>query len=404
MISPALRSSAALSGLCALAIATLLSACYDHRVTQAIIERRRRAKEAEGAKIHAARTASPKTGTRQGRVRFFVSKSFSEQHRDATHMLASLIDEANNVATSHFNLRFEIASTSAWTPKCDPNRLEQCTNELAKLDPGEDGDWIVGVLGAMPSFTATFEQLGMARLPGRHFVIRDVSDLAEREAIDRAFATFTPARRDEIYKRRKSHKRLAIFLHEWAHTLGGLHVQNNKSLLNPSYDDSMEAFDDGNHGLIDASLRDLFRYAGTHDELKAYLHGNAVGEFAAEERVALLARLEEPAPRAQGSAGGEGAALPEHQLLVRGSEEGLLAGFDQADRAAYREAAHLTAAGDSVAALAIAKPLGERHPDSYAVQYLLCGLAMQLGDHALAQSACPRASSPSGAGTQHPTR
>jgi hypothetical protein len=381
----------------AIAITTFFVGCvYDHRVTQAIIERRRRAKEAEGSEIHATHTGVAGAGTRRGRLRFYVAKDFREQHREWRHALSSLADAANGVVGPNFRVQFEVAAATEWIPKCDQARLESCLAELERLDAGEDGDWVVGVLGATASFTSSFEHLGMARSVGRHFVVRDVSDLAERAAIDSAFATFTPARRDEIYKRRKTHKRLAVFLHEWGHTLGAMHIQNVKSLLNPTYDDSMESFDDANHGLVDASLRDVFRYAGTRDELKAYLHSSSGGGLPAEERNALLAQLERNAPQDQGLAASapKAAPLPEHPFLVKGREDELLVDLDQGDRETYTRAATLTAAGDVVSALELTKPLGEKHPDNYAVQHLLCGLAMQLGQHVVAQQACPRASGP----------
>jgi hypothetical protein len=234
----------------------------------------------------------------------------------------------------------------------------------------------------------------------RHFVVRDVSDLAERSAIDAAFASMTPARRDEIYKRRKTHKRLAVFLHEWGHTLGAQHVESVKSLLNPTYDDSMQSFDDANHGLIDASLRDLFRYAGTHDELLAYLRSPAGSELPGEARTALVAQLE-PAPAAPATpaiaaSAPKARSAPEHPFLVRGSDDELLSGWEQPDRDAYWQAAALTVSGDTPAALLLARPLGERHPDNYAVQHLLCNLAMQHSQQVLAEQACPRALKGSG--------
>jgi hypothetical protein len=384
----------------ALTLSGLLCACYDHRFTQAIIENRRRAREAEGAEIHAARSGPAKGGIRVARVRFHVAKGFREQHREWRHTLSALLDAANGIAKPGFQVQFEMAAAVEWEPKCDHAHLDVCLAEIVKLEAGEDGDWVVGVLGAAASFTTSFEQLGMAQSVSRHFVVRDVSDLAERAAIDQGFASLTPARRDEIYKRRKTHKRLAVFLHEWGHTLGALHVSSAKSLLNPFYDDSMEQFDEGNLGLIDASLRDVFRYAGTHDELKAYLRSSAGAQLPAEERNALLAQLEGSLPNTPAGvqSGASARVMPEHAFLVQGKEDVLLAGLEPQERDAYLQAATSVAAGDYMAGLATAKPLAEKHPDNYAVQHLVCSLAMQLGQQSTAERACPRALSGAGAG------
>ncbi|MFT3924122.1 MAG: M12 family metallo-peptidase [Myxococcales bacterium] len=381
-----------------------LAACfYDHRITQAIVERRKRAREAEGAKLRKAPgVALPSSALKHGRIRFYVSKEYRQQHTDFQTPLRSLVDQANDIVGSNFGVRFEVALITEWSPACNPERLQDCVNELVKTDPGEDGDWVVGMMGALPSFTSSFDLLGMARVMSHHFVLRDVSDLAERAAIDRAFASFTSARRDEIYQHRKTHKRLCVFLHEWGHTLGAMHVDSKESLLNPAYDEHMQSFDEANHGLVAASLRDRFQYAGKHEELLAYLEGSASAGFAPAARDELLAMIK-PAPpeavpaSALASSGSSAPALttpapeapPQHAFLVQGDEAEVLRDVEPADRDVYKEAAKLTAAGDSFGALKLMEPLCARYPKNYAVQYLGCGLAMQLGYRPVAHKACP---------------
>lgn len=366
------------------------------------MERRRQAKQAEGAKIRAASAATPKSGVKQGRVRFYVAKDFRSQHSEWRAPLHNLVTAANDIAGPNFGVRFEVALTAEWAPACAPHDLAACLTELQRLDPGEDGDWVVGVLGAEPSFTTSFDDLGMARVPGRHFVLRDVSDLAERDAIERAFASLSAARREEIYKRRKAHKRLAAFLHEWGHTMGALHVDSSDSLLHPAYDDRMNSFDEANHGLIAAGLRDRFQYSGKHSELIAYLQGSAAASFRPDARESLLARLEAPvAPPAQvaavalpstpsSTAPDVTPSAPQHAFVVAGSEQDLTSSLEPADRATYQEAVKLTLASDTFGALKLIEPVAQRYPKNYAVQHLACGLAMQIGYQAMAQQACPR--------------
>lgn len=142
MAPPEVGSVAPRRRLGILALFVLLGACYDHRFTQAIIERNRRARQAEGAKIQAARASTPKGGMRRGRVRFYVAKPFTEQHREWRHAISSLLDAANGVLGPNFALQLELEAISEWQPKCDPAHLDGCVAELAKLEAGEDGDWI----------------------------------------------------------------------------------------------------------------------------------------------------------------------------------------------------------------------------------------------------------------------
>jgi len=53
-------------------------ACYDHRITQAILEHRRHVKAAEGAQITARASARPIT--MRGRIKLYVAQDYRQQH------------------------------------------------------------------------------------------------------------------------------------------------------------------------------------------------------------------------------------------------------------------------------------------------------------------------------------
>jgi hypothetical protein len=379
-----------------------VSACfYDHRVTQAIQERRRRAREAEGARIGTSGAASSVKAQRVGRLRFYVAEGYRRQHPAWKRDLEDLVERANGVLGPSFGLRLEVSELNAWAPVCDANELESCLDELATHEPADEREWLVGVLPALPRFTTRFDELGVARVPGHHFVLRDVSDPVERAA-DAAFPAHTQAQRDDIYARRKEHKRLAVFLHEWAHALGALHAVSADGLLHPSYDDRMADFDPANAGLVHAALDDAFSGESGHAALLAELSTAPADSFVAGERDALVARLEaaereaeeseEPEPAEWTAEQRAQAAPAAHPFVVQGREDELLAGFAAAERGAYREAVRLVDA-DPEQALAALTPLVAQHPESYAVQHLACGLTMQLGHQADMQATCARAQS-----------
>ncbi len=272
-----------------LAFLSVSGCIYDHRMTQAILERRRRAKEAEGARIGASRAPVTQRPTRySARVRFYVSDDFRRQHPGWRGSLEDVVDASSAVLGSAFALRFEATELREWSPHCE--RLELCLDELAALDAGAEDLWIVGVLGDEPRYSSTFETLGLANIVSSHFVLRDVADLAERKAIDDAFPTHTEGQRSEIYKRRKAHKRLAIFLHEWAHTVGGLHSPEVEDLLHPSYDDREASFGYANAGLIEVGLQS--RYERDEGRLRDYVQGLDASRFTPGEHAKLAARLQ----------------------------------------------------------------------------------------------------------------
>ena len=344
-------------------VGCVLSACYDHRVTQAIIERRRAAKQAEGSEIR------PKVGAtavkHSGSLKFYVAADFRQQHPDWKERLLDLVDAVNAVLTPSFAVRLETAPPKEWSPHCDGSELQPCLEELVALDAGRDDEWIVGVLAAQPRFVTNFEDLGRAAAPGRHMILRDVSDMAERDSIDRAFPAMTQDRRDEIYARRKRHKRLATFLHEWAHTLGAGHSNESTSLLFPSYDDRMSSYDDTTTRTLEAAIEPRF---AAHPEAQA---------SAAEPENSAAKPSSSASPAA-----GQG-----QPYVVRGAEDELLTELTPADRSVYHQATQQAAASEAYGTL---EPLVERYPQSYAVQHLACGLLMQLGRNKEVQIVCTR--------------
>jgi hypothetical protein len=346
-----------------------LLGCYDHSVTQAIIERRRAAKQAEGSEIRPTFKGPSQPAKHSGTLKLYVAEDFRKQHPDWREKLLDLLDQANAILIPSFGLRLESAKPESWTPACDPAQLDACLEELMRLDPGGPQVWVLGVLGAQAQFVESFDQLGRATKPGSHMVVRDVSDLAERDAIDRAFPSMTQARRDEIYRHRKQHKRLAIFLHEWAHTLGAEHSTESSSLLFPNYDDRMASFDEASSSTVTAAL---------------------------PARLQTLPSASDPAPSptkaaATAAVANEGTepvqerSAPHANYVVRGDQQELLATLTPADRATYSTATQESSPSQAYATL---EPLVARYPDCYAVQHLACGLLMQLGRAADVQTVC----------------
>lgn len=388
---------------CWLGLLSFGACVYDHRITQAIMDRRRRAREAQGARIAPAPSMRPVRYT--GRVRFYVSDAYRAQHTEWRQPLEDLVDAASSIVGPTFAFRFSAVEIREWSPRCAQGEgLSPCLRELAQHDAGEPNLWIVGVLGDTPRYTTSFEQLGVAQLLSSHVLLRDVSDLAERDAIEQAFATHTPGDRAEIYTRRKRHKRLAVFLHEWGHTLGGLHSDDAQDLLHPSYDDRMTSFGNANAGLIEASLQS--RFAGDDKLLLGYVQNVDGARFVGREHADLLTLLRDRAPPATSpqatspqtvrSAGtapptarSSAVAISPAQVAAR-AESALPGGLTADDAKIYQASERASKEGDPALAWHGLRPLVDRYPGSAEVQHSACTLSMQLGDMAAAQKACTR--------------
>jgi hypothetical protein len=353
-------------------------ACYDHRVTQAILERRRVAKQAEGSEIRPTHAGPKRPPKHHATLKIYVAPEVRKQHPEWKESLLDLVDNANRILISSFGLQLEAAQPVSWEPRCDGTDLQVCLEELATLDAGAPDVWVLGVLGSQPQFIDSFDQLGRAALPGSHMVVRDVSDLAERDAIEKLIPPWEQGRRDEIYRHRKQHKRLAVFLHEWAHTMGANHVNDSSSLLFARYDDRMAGFDDEAVTTITAALEPRIAPRAGNPETAVASAQPAVGSRTTPARAASAST----STGAQSSSG-----TSRSGYAVQGDDQELLAALTPADRIAYDSAAQNAYPYDAYAAL---EPLVQRYPDCYAVQHLACGLLMQLGRAGDVQTVCNR--------------
>lgn len=353
-------------------------------VTQAVQSRNRVAEATKGAEVSGGGFDRPIEHT--GRIRVYASQEYKAQRAGWEGRVKHMVASATGVLGPAFGVQLEVVETAVWRPDCDPAKLRECLQELSQYDPGDDVDWVVGLVAAVPRFTTAFEEMGMANVPGRHFVLRDLYASGEREAINDMFPQMSAPKRDEIYKERQKHKRLVIFLHEWGHTMGALHTRNDYSILYPGYDSEMAGFSEENLHLIDAALADRFPLDPAFPALSEFIAANDSEVWMPGARDRLLTALGLEAARA---------ASPRKPapstVKIAGDDEQLLAGVTVEDRARYAKASAQFEAGDLDASWVSLEPLLDRYPDCYAIQHFGCSLAMHVGARQQAGSSCRRA-------------
>jgi len=353
-------------------------------VAQAVQSRNRNAEAMKGAELSGAGFERPIEHV--GRVRLYASQEYRAQRAGWESRVTTMVASAGEVLGPAFGLRLEVVDARVWNAECDPESLRECLDELALYDPGDDVDWVVGLISSVPRFTSSFDELGMASLPGRHFVLRDLYAAAERAAIEASFPQMATSKRDDIFKKRQKHKRRVVFLHEWAHTMGALHTRREDTILYPSYDAEVAGFSDENLGLIDASLVDRFPFDPSYPTLREYLAA-AKGElWFSGEREALLARLDGMTTQPNGAM-----APAPVQIAVAGNQDELLADLSAEDRARYAKANEQFNERDLEGSWESFEPLLQRYPDCYAIQHFGCSLAMHVGARQEAGEACRRA-------------
>jgi tetratricopeptide (TPR) repeat protein len=138
-------------------------------------------------------------------------------------------------------------------------------------------------------------QIANARYSSRCFVMRAMDDEEEGRALAGAFSMLPPAEREQLYSDRKAHKELVIFLHEWAHTLGVLHAEDETLIMNPSTDPRQAAFTDYEKRLIgivlDRRLRQRAQPFPETADLLRLLETAPPEEGSAKERATVLQEL-----------------------------------------------------------------------------------------------------------------
>ena len=166
------------------------------------------------------------------RIRFHADGDYRSEGGRWQENMKVLLGHLNKVVGQSFGVRFEAAEFRRWDRTGPNGALVPMLEQLEKLDPGPDVDWVVGLVSSLPLVSMSFHDLGKARVLGRHFVLRGMNSVAEMQDFERMFKAMEQSERDQLYGIRKAHKETSVFLHEWAHTLGAPHVEDPTRIMN----------------------------------------------------------------------------------------------------------------------------------------------------------------------------
>ncbi|NOK34593.1 tetratricopeptide repeat protein [Corallococcus exercitus] len=310
-------------------------------------------------------SSQPSTGpVRKIRVRVYADSDYREQVVRWRSSVVSQLQRASAVMQGPLGVVFELESTREWAHRGVEGELEGSLTALELTDPGEDVDLVVGFVSALKLFSSAQHELGMARLFGRHCVLREMGNPEEARAIMEALIHLPQDEQQTLYQERKMHKETSIFLHEWAHTLGAFHVRSSHWMMYPSYAPNQAAFASQTLALLKTSLRHAS--AGRRDDAAARAWATELG--------ALLASTSSPDWE-----GPEKEAVVEWLAKVREGKAPLVAHQPQAplppeDRRRLDEILALDKAGRVEVAAQQMEPLARRYPEDFFVQRLACYL------------------------------
>lgn len=227
-------------------VALLLTACGPSREERLIDALTPNRVAARGAAVEQARPPL--------RFRIYADASWQAQKGDWQRVAEEMVEQASGMAGYAFGVSFIVERVADWPDPGPNNNLGDRLDALVAYDPGEAGVWVVGLVGGVPVASSNFDQIGLARLAGRHFVMRSMADVQEADALsDRDRQVSAGHRR--LLRARLLHRRAVVFVHEWAHTMGALHVRDYAVVMASSYSQRIRSFGTLSQEIIRETLK-----------------------------------------------------------------------------------------------------------------------------------------------------
>jgi len=194
---------------------------------------------------------APQGASRAIRLRVYADRDYRGTVLRWQSKTRAQIQRINAVLGPVFNVYFEIESLRDWDRTHVGVPLgDGLIEELMGLDPGKEADLVVGLVTPLRGVATSVHSVGIARLLSRHFVLRGMDDEQEFFAFEREFQLISPEERRRLYDDRKAHKEIVVFLHEWGHTLGLLHEEERRFVMNPTYDPKQREFSDYDKNIV----------------------------------------------------------------------------------------------------------------------------------------------------------
>jgi tetratricopeptide (TPR) repeat protein len=230
------------------------------------------------------------------RVRFYTDREYrSSGGPQWQERVRVQLSQLNRLLEPAFGVRLEADSFRRWDRKGPNGALAPMLEELERLDPATDVDWVVGLVAPLPLISNSFHDLGWARVLSRHFVLRSMSSIPELDEFNRMFRALDRQQREALYTRRKEHRELAVFLHEWAHTLGAFHLEDPRRIMAAALSNESSAIGASEADLIAAGLSARQKSQGQDAidwaPLQRFLADHSGQDWPVHERAALEGAL-----------------------------------------------------------------------------------------------------------------
>jgi tetratricopeptide (TPR) repeat protein len=278
------------------------------------------------------------------------------------------IERTNEVLRATLGIALDLVEVKTWDRTSRLGAMSPALVDLEAIDPGKDVDLVVGLMTPLTIATSSFHELGMARLLGRHIVLRGMDDEQELRSFREAFHLMDAEDVADLYTKRLRHKEESVLIHELGHVLGAIHTKDATEVMHPDYSYEIGYLSPASIELMQLGLDRHARDVAP--EMIAALDRFDV-VFVDQARAMMRAFLEKPAARATDA-----------DVLEERPKEG-------ERRTPLDDARSLAGEGKVEAAWALLEPM--RGDDRAAPT--VCAVASRLGAKtaSIAEGACARA-------------
>jgi len=314
------------------------------------------------------------------KVRVYATPKYVAENIEWQKQTKEIVEDASDVLAGAIGVKLAIQSQSAWSE--DSTDLDATLTALEAKDPATEGEWVVGMIGGLPKFSAQFHFNGKAVIFGRHLVMRPWFDPSERDDVEKGLDSVSAEERARFLRDRRRHLEVSLFLHELGHTLGAVHDSTLHGLMNDAVSTNTTTYG--------PSVTELLRVAVVHrgkpqtkdlwpkvkeDLLRVYKGANPSSWFV-EQRKDMLEMLES-STFVPHSYAAMSMSVTSASASTKSDEVAPL--LKEKDRPTYLRAKELFAGGNAKEAWELAQPLFDAYPDVLGVQDLRCQLAMKQG-------------------------
>lgn len=183
------------------------------------------------------------------KVRVWADNQYRTQNIHWQQTFEESLELTNAVITALYGVRL-VPEYMVWDRDVPGATLTDGINALQERDPGDGVFAVIGLTSSLPLVSATFDELGLAMVGGRHLMMRGYADLEERKLYANAFPDLRPEERELALDHLRHHKTAVVLLHELGHVLGVVHDNETTSIMNAMYSNHATSFPDAARDLM----------------------------------------------------------------------------------------------------------------------------------------------------------